>query len=259
MRPATPAATEAKLALTGGYRRSRTLVDTDATGAGRPSWSSRRSSGVRSITAVKLTRSLARLGATAPRRPCPESPWQGLCGSRPHRAQRIGGSHRAWIGLPGLGRLRSSADRRCCAETDQPRAEQDDRFGRTSWPQVEQIGEIGRPRDECRVEQPVQPTAYRLRAAGPRALDHGRGGARTQADSENLDRPTGHLAGTQCPQVPAEALGLGRSVEVVVRPDRPRSDTGDGHGQASATGTVKQPVHLRRPPVRRLRWGPLRG
>ena len=79
-------------------------------------------------------------------------------------------------------------------------------FGRSAGPQVEQIGEVGRPRDECRVEQPVQRTAHRFRAARPRALDQGCGGARTQADSKNLDRPAGHLTGTQRPQVPAEAL-----------------------------------------------------
>ena len=215
---------------------------------------------MRSITAVKLTRSLARLSAaTAPRASSRNRRGKAWAAAVPTAAPSALAPQSPSMdrAARSLGRLPSSADCRCCAETDQPGAEQDDRFGRSAGPQVEQIGEVGRPRDECCVEQPVQSTAYG-RAARPRALHQAAAAPALRPTPRTLIVPlvtSPELSARRCPRKPlAWVVRRGRRTP---RPPQIRHWRRPRPGFADRT--VKQPVHPAPTAVRRLRSGPLRG
>ena len=185
---------------------------------------------MRSITAVKLTRSLARLSAaTAPKASSPESPRQRLRGSSTDSSTECIRAAVTEHGLPcqvGRQAARGSADCRRCAEADQARTEQDDHFGRPARPQIEQIDEVGGRRNKCRVEQPAHkrgiPDSGKL---GRARWTSAAAAAALTPTPRTLIIAAGHLTGTQRAKMPAKTLGLSRAVEVVVPTDQPRSDS----------------------------------
>jgi len=128
-------------------------------------------------------------------------------------------------------------------DAGQTRTEQNDHLGRSTWPQIEQIGEVGSRCDQGGIEHSTQHSAHRLRAARPRApyQQGGRGGA--DADADDLDHPAGQLARPQRLEVTSESFGLARSVKVVIRSDQRSSGASDGHGQMPAARWVEQPVY----------------
>ena len=234
-----------------------------AAGMGRrPSMSSQCSGGVRWMTLVKLTFSLAAVSAMIPAstatRPAPRQARrrrraehgpervgprvaehgplpQVLPGEGQARTQRDPGQHGPW---PGASRHRASRHRagrhgavpgrsrrpRPAGGGQQPARQRRD-LDRAAGPQIEQVEQVGAARDQAGVDRHVQGGAAQQPAGG----DSGR------ADSADLDRAGGHLAVGQGAQVTAESPPVAAARQVVVTAEGARPG-GRGHQRSPDPG-----------------------
>ena len=159
---------------------------------------------------MKLTRSLARLSATAPARQATGRPRKRLIGGGPDCSpQRVGPAvaEHGRLGQVGRQAAHGRADSRRGARHRQTRAEQDDHLGGSTRPQVEQVDEVGGACDQGGVQAPTQHSAHRLQAARPSSAHQIRAAAvALTPDAGDLDHPAGHRAGAQRARWPRNPL-----------------------------------------------------
>ena len=214
--------------------------------------SSLRSAGVRSMTLVKLTFSLATVSATIPAsRPARRGPGQRPGrGRAEHRAERVGPGvaehgplgqvlgqqrearaerrgHRRQAGRP-VGAARA-------ARGDQPGRQRRD-LDRAAGTEVEQVQQVGAAGDQPGVDEHVGPLAAEQQAA----RQPGRG------QPGQLDRAGGDLAVGERAEVALEAAPLARAREVVEDPEPERAAACHGHGEGGvgANGPFGKTLNL---------------
>ena len=188
----------------------------------------------------------------------PEPPRQGLGGSSTDRGtERVGAAVTEHGSGCQIGRqaARRSADCRRCAEADQARAEQDDRFRRSAGRRSSRLVRLA-----VAAMSPVSPSSARHTGFGQPGRE------RWKAAAAAALRPTPRTlivplvtsperSARRWPRKPLAWV----TPKVVVGTHHPRSDTGDGHRQASrpelsSNRSTPAPASSARPP----RSGPLR-
>ena len=185
----------------------------------RPSMSSQRSGGVRSITLVKLTTSLAAVSPAIPasrtilaggaglplppRRACRRGRWRRRRRASPAPPGPRGASPARHPGAATAAQARPRAGRVTRQRAAHPRPAPLDRPARAQVEQVEQVGAASR---QARVDHDVRSRAAEQRSAGQSR----------SADAGQLHRTAGHLAPGERAQVPAEAAAVPAAGQVVI-------------------------------------------